>query len=131
VSACTALADRMKRQGHGTIVVLSSVAGQRARRSMPVYASSKAGLDQFALALDDRLHGSGVRVMVVRPGFVRTKMTHGEREAPFATDADAVADAVARGLQTGARVVWVPPVLRWVFAVFRHLPAAVWRRMPF
>jgi decaprenylphospho-beta-D-erythro-pentofuranosid-2-ulose 2-reductase len=131
VSACTAVAARMRRQGHGTIVILSSVAGQRARRSMPVYGSSKAGVDQFALALDDRLHGTGVRVMVVRPGFVRTKMTEGEREAPFATDADAVADAVVRGLQTGARVVFVPPVLRWAFTVFRHLPAAVWRKMPF
>jgi decaprenylphospho-beta-D-erythro-pentofuranosid-2-ulose 2-reductase len=131
VSASLAVAGRMRRQGHGTLVVLSSVAGQRARRSMPVYGSAKAGLDTFAQALSDRLHGTGVRVLIVRPGFVRTKMTRGVKEAPFAVEADAVADAVVRGLQLDAAVVWVPSFLRWVFVVFRHLPGALWRRMPF
>jgi decaprenylphospho-beta-D-erythro-pentofuranosid-2-ulose 2-reductase len=131
VSVLTAVADRMTRQGHGTIVVLSSVAGQRARRSMPVYSSSKAGLDTFAQALGDRLRDTGVRVVIVRPGFVTTKMTAGEKPAPFSTNPETLADAVVRGLQLGSPVIWVPPLLRWVFMVFRHLPAAVWRRLPF
>ena len=131
VSVCTAVADRMSRQGHGTIVILSSVAGQRARKAMPVYGSSKAGLDAFAQGLSDRLHGTGVRVVIVRPGFVTTSMTAGQKAAPFSVDADTVADAVVRGLQLGSPVIWVPPILRWVFMVFRHLPSAVWRRMPF
>ena len=131
VSACTAVAARMLDQGHGTIVVLSSVAAQRARRGMPVYGSSKAGLDAFAQGLADRLHGSGVRVMIVRPGFVTTKMTAGHKPAPFSTGPDEVAEAVVRGLELGKPVVWVPPLLRWVFTVFRHLPGTVWRRMPF
>jgi decaprenylphospho-beta-D-erythro-pentofuranosid-2-ulose 2-reductase len=131
VSAGLAVAQHFREQGHGTLVVLSSVAGQRARRSNFVYGSSKAGLDAFAQGLGDHLVGSGARVMVVRPGFVTTKMTEGMKKAPFATDADAVADAIVAGIATGAETVWVPPVLRWVFAAFRLLPRAVWRRLPF
>ena len=67
----------LQTQGHGSLVVLSSVAGERARRANFIYGSSKAGLDAFAQGLGDALHGTGVHVMVVRPGFVRTRMTAG------------------------------------------------------
>lgn len=130
VSVGLAAAERLKAQGHGTIVLLSSVAAQRARKANPVYGSSKAGADAFYQGLGDRLAGTGVRVLIVRPGFVRTKMTAGAKEAPFAVSADDVADRVVRGLQSSAEVVWAPPFLRWVFTVFRHLPRAVWRRLP-
>src|SRR5438552_633318 len=82
-----------------TIVVLSSVAGERARRSNFVYGSSKAGMDTFFQGLGDSLVGSGVHVMIVRPGFVRTRMTEGMDAAPMSTTADAVAGAVVRGLE--------------------------------
>jgi decaprenylphospho-beta-D-erythro-pentofuranosid-2-ulose 2-reductase len=133
VSVGLAAATRLRAQGHGTLVLLSSVAGQRARRANPVYGASKAGADAFYQGLGDRLtaEGSGVRVVIVRPGFVRTKMTAGTKEAPFAVDADDVAEGIVRGLQTSADVVWVPPFLKWVFMVFRHLPRSVWRRLPF
>jgi decaprenylphospho-beta-D-erythro-pentofuranosid-2-ulose 2-reductase len=68
--------------------------------------------------------------MIVRPGFVHTRMTAGAPPAPLATDADTVADAVVAGLSRRRQVVWVPSLLRWVFVVFRHLPRAVWRRIP-
>ncbi|MDA8148304.1 MAG: decaprenylphospho-beta-D-erythro-pentofuranosid-2-ulose 2-reductase [Actinomycetota bacterium] len=125
-----AVADRLRRQGHGRLVVLSSVAGERARRANFVYGSSKAGLDAFAQGLDDSLAGSGVRVTIVRPGFVVGRMTSGMDPAPFATTPEEVATAVVRGIERGAAVVYVPPVLRWVFAVMRHLPRALWRRVP-
>jgi decaprenylphospho-beta-D-erythro-pentofuranosid-2-ulose 2-reductase len=125
-----AVADRLRRQGYGRLVVLSSVAGERARRANFVYGSSKAGLDAFAQGLDDSLAGSGVRVTIVRPGFVVGRMTSGMDPAPFATTPEDVATAVVRGIQRGAAVVYAPPVLRWVFAVMRHLPRAVWRRIP-
>lgn len=130
VAAGLAAASHLREQGHGTIVLLSSVAGERVRKANPVYGSSKAGADAFYQGLADRLYGSGVRVVIVRPGFVRTKMTAGMKEAPFAVEADVVADRVVRGLQTSAEVIWVPPVLRWVFLVFRHLPRPLWRRLP-
>jgi decaprenylphospho-beta-D-erythro-pentofuranosid-2-ulose 2-reductase len=129
-AAVLAVAGRLRRQGHGRLVVLSSVAGERARRANFVYGSSKAGLDAFSQGLGDSLVGSGVRVMVVRPGFVVGRMTEGMSPAPFPTTPEAVADAVVRGIESGAGVVYVPPVLRWVFAVMRHLPRTIWRRMP-
>ncbi|MGO8869997.1 MAG: decaprenylphospho-beta-D-erythro-pentofuranosid-2-ulose 2-reductase [Acidimicrobiales bacterium] len=129
-SALLAVARRMRHQGHGRIVVLSSVAGERARRANFVYGSSKAGLDAFAQGLGDWLVGTGVGVTIVRPGFVVGRMTEGMDPAPFSTTPDAVAAAVVRGIESGADVVYAPPVLRWVFAVMRHLPRAVWRRMP-
>ena len=123
-------ARRLCEQGHGTLVVLSSVAGVRVRRFNFVYGATKAGLDGFAQGLGDALHGSGARVLVVRPGFVTGRMTAGMPPAPMATTPGAVADAVVRGLRDGDRVVWVPGRLRPAFAVMRMLPRAVWRRLP-
>jgi decaprenylphospho-beta-D-erythro-pentofuranosid-2-ulose 2-reductase len=124
------VARRLRAQGHGTLVVLSSVAGERARRANFVYGSSKAGADAFAQGLGDALHGSGPRVMIVRPGFVRSSMTEGMEEAPMATSPEAVGQAIVRGLEKGSEVVHVPPVLRVVFSGLRHLPRPVFRRMP-
>lgn len=129
-AALVAVTDRLRRQGHGRIVVLSSVAGDRPRRANFIYGSSKSGLDAFARGLADTLPGTGVGVTVVRPGFVVGRMTAGMEPAPFATTPDAVADAVVRSLRRPAAVVYVPPVLRWVFAAMRLLPGAVWRRLP-
>jgi decaprenylphospho-beta-D-erythro-pentofuranosid-2-ulose 2-reductase len=130
VSVLTAVAEQLRTQGHGVLVVLSSVAGERARRSNYVYGSSKAGLDAFAQGLSDRLVGSGVRVMIVRPGFVHTKMTSGRAPAPLATTADAVADAIVHGIASGRAIVWVPPALRPMMMALRHLPRPVFRRLP-
>jgi decaprenylphospho-beta-D-erythro-pentofuranosid-2-ulose 2-reductase len=129
-AAMLAVADRLRRQGHGKLVVLSSVAGERARKANFVYGSSKSGLDAFAQGLGDSLAGSGASVLIVRPGFVVGRMTEGMDPAPFATTPEAVADAVVRGISSGAAVVYVPPLLRWVFLAMKHLPRAVWRRMP-
>ena len=129
VSVSVPLVERLRAQGHGTIVYLSSVAGERVRKSNFVYGSAKAGLDGFAQGLGDSLQGTGLQLMVVRPGFVRTKMTAGLDEAPLATDADAVAEAIAGGLRRGAHTVWVPPPLRFVMSGLRHLPRAVFRRL--
>lgn len=130
VSADLHVARRLREQGHGTLVVLSSVAGVRVRKTNYVYGSAKAGLDGFAQGLGDALAGSGARVMVVRPGFVRTQMTRGLDAAPFAAGPDDVANAVAEGLRSGRETVWVPAALRVVFGVMRVLPRAVWRRLP-
>lgn len=129
VSVLVPLAERMREQGHGTIVVLSSVAAERGRRSNFVYGSSKAGLDTFCQGLADRLHGSGVRLLVVRPGFVRSNMTRGLDPAPLAATPDDVARAIVDGLSRSAQVIWVPAKLRWVMSGLRHLPRGVFRRL--
>ena len=114
----------------GTMVVLSSVAAERPRAANAIYGAAKAGLDALAQGLADASEQTGPRVLVVRPGFVRTRMTAGLAAAPFATSAEAVAEATARGLAGRAHTVWVPPLLRVVFAVLRHLPRAIYRRLP-
>ena len=129
VSACTAAAAQFRRQGHGQLVVMSSVAGERVRKANFVYGSSKAGLDGFAQGLGDSLAGTGASVLIVRPGFVHSAMTAGLEPAPFATTPEAVAAATVKALRAGTRVVWVPGILRAVFSAFRHLPSPIWRRM--
>ncbi len=130
VSAGLVCAGALQAQGHGSLVVLSSVAGERARRANFIYGSSKAGLDAFAQGLGDALYGTGVHVMVVRPGFVRTRMTAGLPEAPLATTPEAVATAVELGLRRRSETVWVPGALRVVMSALRHLPRGVFRRLP-
>ena len=129
VSALLVTADRMRRQGQGAIVVLSSVAGERVRSDNAVYGATKAGLDGFSQALGDRLQGSGVDLMIVRPGFVHTRMTEGLEPAPFSTTPEQVAEDIVNGLARGREIVWSPSVLRWMFVVLRHLPRTVWRRI--
>jgi decaprenylphospho-beta-D-erythro-pentofuranosid-2-ulose 2-reductase len=129
-SVMAAVAERMVAQGHGTIVVLSSVAGERVRKSNYMYGASKAGVDGFAQGLGDSLAGTGVDVMVVRPGFVKTKMTAGRDPVPFSTTADAVAGEIVRGLARGSHTVWAPPILRVVMSVLRHVPRPLFRRLP-
>ena len=129
VSALIAVADRMVQQGHGTIVVLSSVAALRPRRANFTYAAAKAGLDAYAQGLADRLHGTGVDVVIVRPGFVHTRMTEGRSPAPFATDPQTVGAAIVDGIRLGTPVVYAPGVLRAVMPVLRLLPRPVWRRL--
>ncbi|MBV8295763.1 MAG: SDR family NAD(P)-dependent oxidoreductase [Acidimicrobiia bacterium] len=131
VSIVLETVERMRRQGRGTVVVLSSVAGERVRKTNFGYGASKAGLDGFCQGLGDALAGTGVDVMIVRPGFVRTKMTAGLDAPPLSTTADEVAAEVVRGLRRGSLVVWVPRSLRWVMAVARHLPRSVFRRLPY
>jgi short-subunit dehydrogenase len=130
VSLLTELAATMRRAGHGALVVFSSVAGVRVRRANYVYGSAKAGLDGFASGLADALHGSGVRLLIVRPGFVIGRMTEGMTPAPMSSTPAQVAAAAARGLASGRRTVWIPWALRPVFFGFRLLPQFVWRRMP-
>jgi len=129
VSALTVVAKRLRAQGHGTIVVLSSVAAQRPRRSNYLYGASKAGLDAFARGLQLSLAESGVRVLVVRPGFVRTAMTAGLRPAPFSVGPERVATEIVAALQRGDELIWVPPLLRAVMWLLLVLPRRLMQRL--
>ncbi|MCB0941374.1 MAG: SDR family NAD(P)-dependent oxidoreductase [Mycobacterium sp.] len=130
VSLLTHLATAMRAAGRGDLVVFSSVAGARVRRANYVYGSAKAGLDGFACGLADALHGTGVRLLLVRPGFVIGRMTQGMDPAPLSSTPAQVADATARALRRGRRAVWVPWALRPLFFGMKLLPQAVWRRLP-
>lgn len=130
ISLLTHLATAMRTAGRGRLVVFSSVAGVRVRRANYVYGSAKAGLDGFANGLADALHGSGVSLLIVRPGFVIGRMTEGMDPAPLSSTPAQVAEATVRALGRGRRTVWVPWALRPVFFGMKLLPQGIWRKMP-
>ena len=130
VSSGLHVARRLRQQGHGSLVVISSVAGDRARRSNYVYGSTKAGLDAFAQGLGDALQGSGAHVLVVRPGMVRTRMSAGLPEAPMTTDAPDVAKAIIAGLRKGKHTIYAPGNLRYLMGVVKTVPRPIFRKLP-
>jgi decaprenylphospho-beta-D-erythro-pentofuranosid-2-ulose 2-reductase len=96
---------------------------------MYLYAGEKAGLDRLCIGLADSLEGTGVSLQLLRPGVVRSRMTEGQSPVPFTTGVNEVAENVMRGFASGERVIWSPPLLRFVFAVLRHLPAPLYRKI--
>ncbi|HEV7677078.1 MAG TPA: decaprenylphospho-beta-D-erythro-pentofuranosid-2-ulose 2-reductase [Candidatus Dormibacteraeota bacterium] len=129
VSVGIPVTQKLRAQGHGSLVVLSTVAAERARRANFVYGASKAGLDAFFQGLADSMVGTGVQVLIVRPGFVHTKMTEGRPAAPFATTPEKVAEDIVRGIARNATTIWSPGVLRPVMSAMRHLPRPVFRKL--
>lgn len=130
ITTCATVAGIMRRQRHGHLVVISSVAGIRVRAANHVYGASKAGLDAYAQGLADHLAGTGVHVTIVRPGFVHGRMTAGRPSAPFSTTPDRVATDTVTAIKAHRRIVHSPGILRWVFLALRHLPVTLWRRIP-
>lgn len=136
VSVGVLIGERMRNQGFGQIIAMSSVAGERVRRSNFVYGSTKAGLDGFYLGLGEALREFGVRVLVIRPGQVRTSTTiahweaTGAKEAPFTVDKEYVADLAVTAAAKGKELVWAPGAFRYVMMVLRHVPRPVFRKLP-
>jgi decaprenylphospho-beta-D-erythro-pentofuranosid-2-ulose 2-reductase len=126
-AALAEVRGRLVAQGHGRVVVLSSIASVRVRRNAYLYGAAKAGLDRLCLGMAASLAGTGVSLQIVRPAFVRTKMTAGRTETPFSSGADDVADAIVRGMASAEPVIWCPSLLRYVALVMRLLPAPLWR----
>jgi decaprenylphospho-beta-D-erythro-pentofuranosid-2-ulose 2-reductase len=121
---------RLREQGQGTLILLSSAAVERPRAANAVYGAAKTGLDALAQGLADSLKNTRVRVLVVRPGFVKTRMTAGLKPPPFSTTPEAVAEATALALSGRAHTIWVPGAIRYLFMVLRHLPRPLYRRLP-
>ncbi|MGH3303836.1 MAG: SDR family NAD(P)-dependent oxidoreductase [Streptosporangiaceae bacterium] len=129
VTALLAVAAELRRAGRGTIVILSSIAAVRPRRANFVYGAAKAGLDAFGRGLADSLHSSGVRVLLVRPGFVVGRMTAGMTPSPLSSTPEQVGAAVAAAVTRPAGVVWVPPAMRILAGLIKLVPRPLWRRL--
>lgn len=127
---CLRIFHRLAAQGHGTLVVFSSVAAVRARRANFIYGASKAGLDAFTQGLIEMGREAGVEVILVRPGFVRTRMTEGMPEAPFTVDPSDVARDVAAGLKKGKSIIYSPAAIGAIATTLKVLPRPVLRRLP-
>jgi decaprenylphospho-beta-D-erythro-pentofuranosid-2-ulose 2-reductase len=114
-----------------TLCVFSSVAGERGRKPVVFYGATKAGLSRYLEALDHKYFGSGLRVVCVKPGFVRTSMTDGLPVPPFAGDPEAVAARVLTAIDRGTPVVYAPPIWGLIMTVIRMLPRTIMRRIEF
>ena len=135
VSVGVLLGEKMRAQGSGRIIAMSSAAGERVRRSNFVYGSTKAGLDGFYLGLGEALREFGVRVLVIRPGQVRTRRRSrtqgdGAKEAPFTVDKEYVAELAVTASAKGKELVWAPGAFRYVMMVLRHVPRPIFRKLP-
>ncbi|MGO9509164.1 MAG: decaprenylphospho-beta-D-erythro-pentofuranosid-2-ulose 2-reductase [Mycobacterium sp.] len=130
VSVGVLLGEKMRAQGFGQIIAMSTVAGERVRRSNFVYGSTKAGLDGFYLGLSEALREFGVRVLVIRPGQVRTRMSAHVKEAPLTVDKEYVAELAVTAAAKGKELVWAPAAFRYVMMVLRHIPRSIFRRLP-
>lgn len=118
-------------EGGGTLCVLSSVAGERARKPVVLYGAAKAGLSFYLEGLDYRYWRQGLRTLVVKPGFVRTGMTAHLRPPPFSSDPEPVARAIVKAIDGKAAVLFVPWIWRFIMAFIRVLPRAIMRRVSF
>ncbi len=124
-----ALAERFQRRGGGVLVGISSVAGERGRAANYVYGSAKSGFTAFLSGLRNRLAASGVHVVTVKPGFVRTRMTDGMALPRRLTAApEEVAAAVADAIRRRRDVIYVRPIWRLVMFALRALPERVFKR---
>jgi decaprenylphospho-beta-D-erythro-pentofuranosid-2-ulose 2-reductase len=130
VSVGVLLGEKMRAQGFGQIIAMSSAAGERVRRSNFVYGSTKAGLDGFYLGLGEALREYGVRVLVIRPGQVRTRMSAHVKEAPLTVDKEYVANLAVTAAAKGKELVWAPSAFRYVMMVLRHIPRSIFRKLP-
>ena len=130
VSVGVLLGQRMKAQGYGQIIAMSSVAGELVRRSNFVYGSTKAGLDGFYRLLGEALAPFGPKVLVVRPGQVRTRMSADVKEAPLTVDKEQLATQVVDAARNGAKVIWVPAPFQFVMMVLKHIPKPIFRLLP-
>jgi decaprenylphospho-beta-D-erythro-pentofuranosid-2-ulose 2-reductase len=130
VSVGVLLGEKMRAQGFGQIIAMSSVAGERVRRSNFVYGSTKAGLDGFYLGLGEALKPGGVRVLVIRPGQVRTRMSAHVKEAPLTVDKEYVANLAVTASAKGKELVWAPGAFRYMMIVLRHIPRPIFRKLP-
>jgi decaprenylphospho-beta-D-erythro-pentofuranosid-2-ulose 2-reductase len=130
VSVGVLVGEKMKAQGYGQIIAMSSAAGERVRRSNFVYGSTKAGLDGFYLGLGEALREFGPRVLVIRPGQVRTRMSADVKEAPLTVNKEDVAKLAVTSAEKGKDLVWAPGAFRYVMMILRHIPRPIFKKLP-
>lgn len=123
------LAGRFSQQGSGTLAVISSVAGDRGRASNYLYGSAKAAVTTYASGLRQRMRGTDVNVMTVKPGFVDTPMTAAFKKGPLWSSPGKVATGIRRGIQRRRSVVYLPGFWRYIMLIITHIPEFIFRRI--
>jgi NAD(P)-dependent dehydrogenase (short-subunit alcohol dehydrogenase family) len=122
-------ADHLSRQGHGTLVGIGSIAGDRGRWGFPSYCASKAALHAYLEGLRNRLAGSGVGVLTIKPGPIATPMTEGRSGVRGLAPLGPSADAMMRAIERGRGTVYIPGRWRWVALALHHIPSLLFQRL--
>lgn len=120
-----------ERQGHGQLVAIGSVAGDRGRAVNAAYGAAKGALEVFLSGLRQRLHGHGVRVLLVKPGFVDTPMTSNFTKGPLWASPERVARDIVDAMEKGRHVIYTPWFWRWIMLGIRHIPERFFERLRF
>lgn len=131
VSLVGALANYFAPENRGTIAVISSVAGDRGRKSNYVYGASKGGLNVYLDGLRHRLRGTGVHVLTIKPGFVATPMTAHLPPSPLFASPKQVAADILRAVEKRREVAYTPPFWWAIMLVVRSLPGFIFNRLNF
>ena len=130
IALCTLIANRFEARGSGTLAVISSVAGDRGRASNYVYGSAKAAVTAFTSGLRQRLHGKGIAVVTIKPGFVDTPMTAAfDKKGPLWASPEAVAKSIVRGMLSGAPVVYTPWFWWTIMQIIKNVPERIFRKL--
>ena len=128
---CEEARKRLLAAGGGTLCVFSSVAGERGRKPVILYGAAKAGLSRYLEGLDHKFRARGLRVVCVKPGFVKTGMTAGLKPPPLPARRKRLLGECCGPIDRGTPEVYVPGMWRWVMCVIRRLPRSVMRRIGF
>lgn len=131
VTFCEEARKKLMQRGGGTLCVFSSVAGDRGRKTVILYGAAKAGLSAYLEGIDHKFRSQGLITVCVKPGFVKTGMTEGLKQPPFAGDPDEVSETVLRGIDAGTPIVYAPGVWGGIMTVIKALPRFVMRRVGF
>jgi short-subunit dehydrogenase len=130
VSILQALSKKYIERGSGTLVGISSVAGDRGRASKLVYGATKAGLTAYLAGLRNKLHKNGIHVMTVKPGFVYTKMTENLSLPPMLTaDVEKVAEKIGKGVENKKNTIYIKGIWRLIMLIIQHIPEFIFKKM--
>ena len=129
IAIMAAVSQRLERQGKGTLVVISSVAGDRGRASNYLYGSAKAAVTAFSSGLRQHLYSTGINVLTIKPGFVDTPMTHAFKKGPLWASPRSVAAGIAKAIERRKSVVYLPGFWWWIMRVITHMPETLFRRI--
>jgi short-subunit dehydrogenase len=131
VTFCEHARKRLLARGGGWLTIVSSVAGDRGRKPVAIYGASKAGLSTYLEATDHKYRASGLWVLCVKPGFVKTAMTAGLKVPPFAGEAEGVGRDIVAAMDAKRPLIYSPGIWRLVMLVIKHLPRFVMRKLDF
>ena len=129
ISLLTPLANHFERQGHGSIAVISSVAGDRGRQSNYIYGTAKGALTIFLQGLRNRLHKSGVQVLTIKPGFVDTPMTAAFPKGPLWATPEKVAGDIEQAISKNKDVLYTPGFWCLIMTIIRSIPEFIFKRL--